>query len=62
MITRLTKRPVSFKKTNLKNDLALLGYNAAGPYPSCFENLSENERKDEHHRILKKEILNTCVK
>ena len=26
-------------------DLAMLNYNAAGPYPSCFDNLSETEKK-----------------
>lgn len=32
--------------------LAMLNYNAAGPYPSCFDNLSEDEKKSEHRRIL----------
>jgi len=32
--------------------LALLNYNAAGPYPSCFDNLSEQEKLAEHSRIL----------
>ena len=25
-------------------DLALMNYNAAGPYPSCFDNLTETEK------------------
>ena len=32
-------------------NLALMNYNAAGPYPSCFDNLSENNKKNEHDRI-----------
>lgn len=32
------------RKKFKKIDLALLNYNAAEPYPSCFENLS-NEKK-----------------
>ncbi len=32
--------------------LAMLNYNAAGPYPSCFENLTESEKISEHNRIL----------
>ena len=35
-------------------DLAMLNYNAAGPYPSCFDNLSLNEKVREHSRILKR--------
>lgn len=33
-------------------DLAMLNYNAAGPYPSCFDNLSPAEKRQEHERIL----------
>ena len=33
-------------------DLAMINYNAAGPYPSCFNNLSKDEKKSEHKRIL----------
>lgn len=32
--------------------LAMLNYNAAGPYPSCFDNLSDSEKHEEHRRIL----------
>ena len=34
--------------------LAMLNYNAAGPYPSCFDNLSEEEKVIEHHRVLER--------
>jgi UDP-MurNAc hydroxylase len=37
-------------------DLAMLNYNAAGPYPSCFDNLSESEKQLEHDRILKRNM------
>ncbi|MDA8701691.1 MBL fold metallo-hydrolase [Candidatus Pelagibacter bacterium] len=43
-----------------KIDLALLNYNAAGPYPSCFENLSKEEKKSEHNRILKRNFDYLC--
>lgn len=32
--------------------LAMLNYNAAGPYPSCFDNLTEDQKVDENNRIL----------
>jgi UDP-MurNAc hydroxylase len=35
-------------------DLAMLNYNAAGPYPSCFDNLTLTEKHQEHDRILKR--------
>lgn len=34
--------------------LAMLNYNAAGPYPSCFENLTEHEKIAENDRILER--------
>jgi UDP-MurNAc hydroxylase len=37
-------------------DLAMLNYNAAGPYPSCFDNLSEYEKTAEHSRIIDRNI------
>ena len=37
-----------------KIDLALMNYNAAGPYPSCFNNLSETEKFIEHKNVLNK--------
>jgi UDP-MurNAc hydroxylase len=32
--------------------MALLGYNSAGPYPSCFDNLNEEEKLKERKRII----------
>ncbi len=43
-----------------KIDLALLNYNAAGPYPSCFDNLNEDEKKSEHNRLLKRNFDYLC--
>jgi UDP-MurNAc hydroxylase len=43
-----------------KIDLALVNYNAAGPYPSCFENLNKQEKKSEHDRILKRNFDYLC--
>ena len=43
-----------------KIDLAMLNYNAAGPYPSCFDNLSEKEKTDEHARILRRNFDHLC--
>ena len=34
--------------------LAMLNYNAAGPYPSCFDNLTESEKILESDRILER--------
>jgi len=34
--------------------LALLNYNAAGPYPSCFDNLTEEEKITESDRVLER--------
>ena len=41
-------------------DLAMLNYNAAGPYPSCFDNLSETEKKEEHNFIMKRNFDHLC--
>ena len=35
-------------------DLAMLNYNAAGPYPSCFDNLTSKEKINEHNRIIQR--------
>ena len=40
--------------------LAMLNYNAAGPYPSCFNNLTTHEKKTEHNRILKRNFDHLC--
>ena len=37
-----------------KIDFALMNYNAAGSYPSCFENLKDKEKVIEQERILKR--------
>jgi len=34
--------------------LAMLNYNAAGPYPSCFDNLSEAKKLTENVRLLER--------
>jgi len=33
-------------------DLAMINYNAAGPYPACFNNLSLEQKESEHSRII----------
>ena len=38
-------------------DLAMINYNAAGPYPASFVNLSEKEKVHEHTRIIARNIL-----
>jgi UDP-MurNAc hydroxylase len=42
------------KKKFERIDLAMLNYNAAGPYPSCFDNLNSDQKKEEHEKILKR--------
>jgi UDP-MurNAc hydroxylase len=37
-------------------DLAMINYNAAGPYPGSFANLSDAEKRSEHDRILDRNI------
>ena len=37
-------------------DLAMINYNAAGPYPASFVNLSEAEKRSEHNRVLNRNI------
>ena len=50
-----------FLKNKFKTiDLAMLNYNAAGPYPSCFNNLSTNEKIKENNRILKRNFDHLC--
>ena len=51
---------IKLKKKFKKIDLALINYNAAGPYPSCFDNLSIKEKKKENHRILKRNFKHLC--
>ena len=42
------------KKKFSKIDLAMLNYNAAGPYPSCFDNLTINQKKVKSEKILER--------
>jgi len=37
-------------------DVAQLNYNAAGPYPSCFNNLTNEEKYLEHHRLIQRNL------
>ena len=37
-------------------DLAMINYNAAGPYPSCFQNLTDEDKRKENERILDRNI------
>ena len=34
----------------------MINYNAAGPYPSCFRHLSENEKVDAHVKVINRNI------
>ena len=58
---QLDENACSFLKNKFKNiDLAMLNYNAAGPYPSCFDNLSTEEKINENKRILKRNFDHLC--
>ena len=47
-------------KKKFKNiDLALVNYNAAGPYPSCFENLNTKNKISENNRIINRNLNHT---
>ena len=37
-------------------DLSMMNYNAAGPYPSCFNNLNEEEKIAEHFKNLERNV------
>ena len=37
-------------------DLSLMNYNAAGPYPSCFNNLNDEEKVAEHSNNLQRNV------
>ena len=51
----------SFLKNRFKNiDLAMLNYTAAGPYPSCFDNLTIEEKISESQRIMKRNLDQLC--
>jgi len=36
--------------------IAQLNYNAAGPFPSCFDNLSDEEKKERHRSVLDRNL------
>ncbi len=55
------KKACKYLKEKFKQiNFVLLNYNAAGPYPSCFENLTEEERKIESNNILKRNFNHLC--
>tara|TARA_B110000027_G_scaffold87076_1_gene92353 strand:+ start:88 stop:1338 length:1251 start_codon:yes stop_codon:yes gene_type:complete len=54
------KTCISLKNKFKKIDLAMINYNAAGPYPSCFDNLTINEKKNESERILERNFKFLC--
>ena len=54
------KACVALKNKFKKIDLAMLNYNSAGPYPSCFDNLSTDEKKKENDRIIKRNFDYLC--
>jgi UDP-MurNAc hydroxylase len=37
-------------------DLSMMNYNSAGPYPSCFNNLNEEEKAAEHSKNLQRNV------
>jgi len=58
-----TPDKIACKKLNkrfTKIDLAMLNYNSAGPYPSCFDNLTIQKKKRETNRILKRNYDHLC--
>lgn len=54
------KACIKIKEKFKRIDLAMLNYNAAGPYPSCFENLNNEEKKKENNRILNRNFEHLC--
>ena len=59
--TPTEKACIELKKKFKNIDLVMLNYNAAGPYPSCFSNLSEEEKIAENKRILKRNFDYLCT-
>ena len=37
-------------------DISMMNYNAAGPYPSCFNNLNDDEKISEHFNNLERNV------
>ena len=54
------KACIDLKNKFKKIDFAMLNYNSAGPYPSCFDNLKIKDKKKEHNRILKRNFTHLC--
>ena len=55
------EKACNFLKNKFKNiNLALLNYNAAGPYPSCFDNLDYEKKIKENNRIIKRNFDHLC--
>ena len=52
-------RAKRIKKIFKDIDLALVNYNARGPYPSCFENLSKKNKLSECKRIINRNLNHT---
>jgi UDP-MurNAc hydroxylase len=42
-------------------DLAQINYNAAGPYPACFANLTPVEKQYEHHAIIERQLAHMAA-
>jgi len=56
-----TKKASKYLKKKFKKiDLAMLNYNAAGPYPSCFSNLNLNQKKTKAKKILNRNFNYLC--
>jgi UDP-MurNAc hydroxylase len=36
--------------------VAQLNYNAAGPFPSCFDNLNQEQKQERHHAVLNRNL------
>lgn len=54
--TPTVEAAAAFRERHGPPSLALLNYNAAGPYPSCFHNLSDEEKTLAHRRVLDRNL------
>lgn len=52
--TPTTESSKMLKETYGSISLAMINYNSAGPYPSCFDNLTKRQKLEEHNRILQR--------
>ena len=56
-----TKKASNYLKKKFKKiDLAMLNYNAAGPYPSCFDNLNLKQKNIKAKKILNRNFNYLC--